>query len=71
MEDLSCLWDDSQLENEFINFVRHKYSQTTFESSAKIMLGDDWQETGTEIIEEFAPELKPIFERYVSHSQQA
>ena len=67
---IQCLFDESEIENDFINLVKQNYSQGMFERSAEIMLGNDWQEISTEIIEEFAPQLKGSLERYVIGSQK-
>lgn len=68
MEDLSSLWDESQLENDFVTLVRHRYSQAMFERSAKIMLGDNWQEVGQEIIDSYGDKEKKIFRTYLNGS---
>lgn len=65
MEDLSSIWEPN-LEAEFVNLVRQKYSLATFERSARIMLGDNWKDLGLEIIEGYAPEEKNFFVGYLS-----
>jgi hypothetical protein len=67
MEDLSSLWEEN-LEADFVNLVRQRYSQETFERNAKIMLGDNWKELGQEIIDGYAPEEKNFFVEYVNGS---
>jgi len=57
--------EDRQVENDFIGLVRAKYPQKIFERNAKIMLGDNWQELGLEIIDGYAPEEKKNFVEYV------
>jgi len=64
MEDLSVLVEGS-VEQDVIGLVKNNYSQTTFERSIRIYLGDNWQEDGLEIIRENAPELELDFKKYL------
>jgi hypothetical protein len=66
MEDLSSLWEEN-IEGDFVNLVKQRYSQGMFERNAKIMLGDKWKEIGLEIIEGYAPEEKIFFGTYLKN----
>ena len=69
MEDLSSLWEEN-IEADFVNLVRQRYSQGMFERNAKIMLGDNWQELAQEIIDGYAPEEKKFLGEYLSGAVQ-
>jgi len=64
MEDLDILWDNS-LELDFIRLLEQGYTKDMFETSAKIMIGDDWLEVGREILK---GEDKSLMEKLNSYA---
>lgn len=65
MEDLSSLWEDNQLENEFVAMMKQGFSQDLFERNAKIMLGDNWKQVSQEIIAGYGEKEKKFLGRYL------
>jgi len=52
----------SSMEEDFISLVESDLSDSTFLTSAKLIIGDDWREVGRGIISDEAPHLMKKFE---------
>jgi hypothetical protein len=51
MEDFD-IFIESDVEGDFINLVKNKWPKDMFIMSATAMLGNDWMETGEQILED-------------------
>jgi hypothetical protein len=57
-------YDDYSLETEFMGLLDSDPSHKLFHESAKTILGDNYKELGSQIVEDMMPSMKAKFDSY-------